>query len=300
VSAAGSLPEEEVRHGWLHYLLDEYTLKYPNIVNSKAALLPVTQRAPALEEAFRENFGLLLTESLIRAVQARRAGGEERAQLRAVQDAVEEGMLLTAYFYQALKIFEGQPVGMRLYFPEMVDAIDVGKEKDRLAEVQFRAAPQRASREQQWSPYERLAREAEQHLARREYQQAQALYESLAKQFGPRAEVMYGLALAASQLKQPEQAKGYFRQAADLASDPGLRAWSHVYLGRILDLEGKREEAVAEYSAALAAAEGSTEARTAAEQGLQEPFARSGGEGSPGHAAPAEPERPRVPLGRTN
>ena len=114
---SGNLPEEAIEHEWLHYLLDPYVWKYPSIVESKAGLLPIAQRAPALDAAFRNSFSLLLTESLIRAIQARRSSKDERAQLSAVQDAAEEGVVLAPYFYEALKEFEQQPVGLRLYFP---------------------------------------------------------------------------------------------------------------------------------------------------------------------------------------
>lgn len=298
-STSASLPEEEIRHGWLHYLLDSYAMKYPNIVSSKAELLRIAQRAPALDAAFRTDFSLLLTESLIRAIQVRRSAGGADERLRAVHDAVEEGYILASYFYEALDEFEKQPVGMRLYFSEMVDAINVDKEKSRLAEVAFRAAPSRPAQEARWSPFEQMIRQGQEHLVRGEYEQARVIYESLSKQYGSRPQVFYGLALIASQQKQPEVAKQYFTQTAALTSDPRMKAWSHIYMGRILDLEGKREAAVAEYAAALKAGDPSADTRGAAEKGLQEQFARpteSSPEGS--QTAPESPPRPRVPLGR--
>ena len=63
---------------------------------------------------------------------------------------------------------------------------------------------------------------------------------------------MYDLAIVATLEKQPETAKQYFTQAAGLSADPHIKAWSHIYLGRLLDLQGNRDEAKAEYSAALA------------------------------------------------
>ncbi|MBI3935273.1 MAG: hypothetical protein HY316_11340 [Acidobacteria bacterium] len=297
-SPSTTLPEEQIRHAWLHYLLDTYVLKYPNIVESKAALAQITQRAGALDPAFRSNFGLLLTESLIRAIQARLSGGDERTQMRAVQDAAEEGYLLTSYFFEAMKTFVEQPVGLRLYFPEMLDGISVDKEKKRLAEVQFRSVPSRPVQEARWSPLEQMLRQAQQHLARSEYEEARQIYDALSRQYGPQAAVFYGLALVASQQQQPDLAKQYFTQAAALAYDSRIKAWSHIYLGRLLDLEGKREEAKLEYSAALSVGQLSADTKTAAEQGLQKQFERPGGDAS---ATPPEPEqspRQRVPMGK--
>ncbi|MBI2819928.1 MAG: hypothetical protein HYX73_08110 [Acidobacteria bacterium] len=297
-SPSTSLPEEQIRHAWLHYLLDPYVLKYPNIVKSKSELAQITQRAAALDPAFRNNFPLLLTESLIRAIQARLSGSDERSKLSAVHDSVEEGYLLTTYFYEAMEEFLDQPVGMRLYFPEMLDGISVDKEKKRLAEVQFRSVASRPAQEARWSPLEQMLRQAQEHLAGAEYEEARKIYDALSRQYGPQAAVFYGLALVASQQKQPELAKQYFTQAAALAYDPRMKAWSHIYLGRLLDLEGRREEAKLQYSAALSVGQLTADTKTAAEQGLETQFARPA-EGAP--VAPLEPEQPvrqRVPMGR--
>ena len=297
-SPSASLPEEQIRHAWLHYLLDPYVLKYPAIVKAKSDLAPIMQRAPALDTAFRSNFALLLTESLIRAIQARLSGLDERGRLSEVHDAVEEGYLLTPYFYEALEDFIDQPVGMRLYFPEMLDGIEVDKEKKRLAEVEFRAAPSRPLQEARWSPLEQMLRQAQEHLARAEYEEARQIYDGIATQYGPQAAVLYGLALVASQQKQPEVAKQYFTQAAALAYDPSIKAWSHIYLGRLLDIEGKREEAKLQYSAALSVGQLTADTKTAAEQGLQNQFAPPTADPAAAPPEPEPPARPRVPLGR--
>ena len=105
VGPSVELPEEEIRHGWLHYLLDPYPLRSPKVVESKADLQKISARAPALDPSLRSNFNLLLTESLIRAIQARRMRGDPEAKRRAVSDAVEEGCYLAAYFFDAMAVF---------------------------------------------------------------------------------------------------------------------------------------------------------------------------------------------------
>jgi tetratricopeptide (TPR) repeat protein len=296
VSPSAGPPKEQIQHAWLHYLLDPLVLKYPNAVESKAPLAQYAQRAPALEPAFRNSFGLLTTESLILAVQTKLSGEADAAQQKAIQNSLEEGYVLTPYFYEAMKVFEDQPVGIKLYFPEMLDAIQVDKEKKRLAAVQFRPAPAKPVREARWSPFEQVMRQAQEHLARGEYDQAHELYESLSKQYGPQPAVLYGMALVASQQKQPAAAKEYFSQAAMLAIDPRMKAWSHIYLGRLLDLEGKRDEAKVEYSAALSVSALSPDTKSAAEQGLAKQFERPASqEETP---PPKEPARQRVPLGK--
>ena len=48
-----------------------------------------------------------------------------------------------------------------------------------------------------------------------------------------------------------------------------MLAWSHIYLGRMLDLECKRDQALAEYKEALAVRDGQLDTRLAAERGVK-------------------------------
>ena len=50
--------------------------------------------------------------------------------------------------------------------------------------------------------------------------------------------------------------------------DPSNLSWSHIYLGRMYDVEGQRDLAVAEYRAALAVAGAPESARAAAQHGV--------------------------------
>ena len=51
-------------------------------------------------------------------------------------------------------------------------------------------------------------------------------------------------------------------------------AWSHIYLGRIYDMEQRRELAVQHYQQALETLDTKAATRRAAERGLQAPFRR--------------------------
>jgi len=298
VGPAAELPEEEIRHGWLHYLLDPYPYKYAKNVEPKASLQQITKRIPQLDDSFRNDFSLLLTESLIRAIQARRSSGAAQSKRQAADEAVQEGYFLTDYFFKALDTFEKQPVGMRLYYPEMIDGIQVKAEQARLAKVQFRAPSRPERHETVLPPTEAMMRQGEDSIARGQFEEARQTFETVNREFGPQARAIYGLAIVATQQKQPQAAKEYFTQAA-AAADPHIKAWSHIYLGRILDLEGNRDQARAEYSAALAAGDSSPATRAAAEKGLQEGFA-----GKPkaenAQDVPSLEEKPRqgIPLGK--
>jgi hypothetical protein len=67
-------------------------------------------------------------------------------------------------------------------------------------------------------------------------------------------------------------ARNYFQQALGVAHEPKVVAWSHIYLGRIFDLQEDRAAALDHYRAALTAAVALPEAKAAAERGIQQPY----------------------------
>jgi hypothetical protein len=66
------------------------------------------------------------------------------------------------------------------------------------------------------------------------------------------------------------------------ATDPLALAWSHIYLGRMNDLDGNREQAVEEYRAALAVDGAPEAARAAAQRGIAEAYQPAGPAPAPG------------------
>ena len=92
---------------------------------------------------------------------------------------------------------------------------------------------------------------------------------------------LYGLAVAAVLQGEAERAKELFRRlvvsppqpdAHAPAKDPLILAWSHVYLGRIYDVEGNRELAISEYRAALVVEGAPESARLAARRGIDKGY----------------------------
>jgi hypothetical protein len=80
------------------------------------------------------------------------------------------------------------------------------------------------------------------------------------------------------------------------SKDPRLLAWPHIYLGRMLDLDCKRDEALAEYKEALKTRDGQLDTRLSAERGVKKAYAVNGHSceddadtGSPA-PAPAKPQ----------
>jgi tetratricopeptide (TPR) repeat protein len=74
----------------------------------------------------------------------------------------------------------------------------------------------------------------------------------------------------------PEDAINDFQKTLATSKDPRLVSWSHIYLGRMLDLDCKRDEAVAEYKEALESRDGQQDTRLAAERGEKTAYAVKG------------------------
>jgi tetratricopeptide (TPR) repeat protein len=75
---------------------------------------------------------------------------------------------------------------------------------------------------------------------------------------------------------QPDTAVDDFQKTLATTKEQRLLAWSHIYLGRMLDLECKRDEALAEYNQALAARDGQQDTRLAAERGAKTAYTVKG------------------------
>ena len=68
-----SLKMEQIRHTYLHYLLDPLAMKYPTAMKRLEPLLDTVKTAP-MDESFKSDASLLVTECFIRAIEARTTG----------------------------------------------------------------------------------------------------------------------------------------------------------------------------------------------------------------------------------
>jgi hypothetical protein len=273
---ASSAPKiEQIRHTYLHYLLDPFALKYPDLITRLNPLLDSVKTAP-MDESFKSDSSLLVTECLIRAIEARTLGASkapDAERLQSVEQSMQQGFVLTAYFYDALVQFEKDPVGLRNTYGHILLDINLKKEQRRASEVQFatRADPEllHLSRPNQG----KLLITAEQRLAAGDSASAQKLaQQALGEKSEDPGRALFILAEVATANKDIQGARGYFQKALEVAQEPKVLAWSHIYLGRIFDLQEDREAAVDQYRAALSAGESLPEAKAAAERGLQQPY----------------------------
>jgi tetratricopeptide (TPR) repeat protein len=268
----------DIRNAYLSYLIDPTAIKYSDMIAKKRSLADFAQNAP-LPEIYKSDFLLLLSKSLIKAVEARLTKGRQQAM---VDRALREGYILTPYFAEQLPIYEKQQDSMKGYFPDMVKAIDLRKETLRLDHVQFAAAP--AVRLAKTAPVapppapgktQTDLENAENLYDHRDLQKAKLAYNLVLQETDQKpahASSYYGLARIAVLERDPELAERLFAKVLESEPEPQVRAWAEVYIGRLSDAAGERDEAMKHYKQALAVEGGSDKAREAAQKGVERSF----------------------------
>jgi len=274
---------EQLRHAYLHFVLDPLIAKRATALDRIKPILASLQQAP-MAEIYKEDVGLLIIESLIRAIEARttldtKLSDQERQAM--VRRAESEGFILTGYFYDQLRTFEKGETGLKDSFPDWLHGIDAGEVRRHATSVQF--APSAEPELMQAPKLATLSRvdQAERALASgNPAGAAQLANEALASNEDP-GKAYFVLARVATLGGNLQDARDNFGRAIRTAKDPRVVAWSHIYLGRILDLQDDREDALVQYKAALDTGDTSADTKAAAERGLKAPYEPPAGKPQP-------------------
>jgi tetratricopeptide (TPR) repeat protein len=318
----GAINMQQVRHTYLHYMIEPLLFARASSMDRLLPLLKAVKEAP-LDYVYRSDIVALVIESMIKAVEARtmdtgipvvkvptpdlrrvdleRADREYNAYLQkvgavrqqAVSTAMSQGYVLTQYFYEAFGPFERDSASLKESIGEMVYGMDEQQQIDRAKHVQFAATGE--SDVVSHTPRQLHGLDlAEMKLIKGDKAgAAQIAQQVLDQKSGDPAYANYILGQAALLGGNMEEAEHRFSEAIRLSKDPRTLAWAHIYLGRIHDVEEEREQALAEYKAALTVRDGQADTKLAAEKGLKQPFSL------PHHAepddenpAPAKPPSP--------
>lgn len=271
---------DQIHHAYLHYLVDPLVGRYAANLASLEPVLDSVKLAP-MDESFKSDASLLTTECVIRAIEARTLAGGKASmpqQNQAVEDSMAQGFVLTRYFYDRLLGFEKDQIGFRNALPAMIAQIDVRREQKRAGQIQFAnsAGPELL---QLARPKEgKLLNTAQERLSAGDSATAEKLAkQALAEKNEDPGRALFILAQV-SLSRDIDTSRDYFEQALKATNEPKVVAWSHIYLGRILDLKDEEEngplraQAISHYKAAADASESLPQAKAAAEQGLAKPY----------------------------
>jgi tetratricopeptide (TPR) repeat protein len=325
----GQIRMNDVRHTYLHYVIEPLLNARANAIDRTQPILKEVREAP-LEFRYRSDTVPLTVECLIKAIEARTMDTgvpeykipadakredmpryeHERQIYQQKVDAIRvatvrhdmtQGFVLTQYFYEQLIGFEKDPASLKDTIGEMVYSMDVDQQVHRARQIDFdkesdgevlgRSKPRKLEgldlAEARLSAGDLGTATA---LARQALAERSDSLESVAT--GARANFI--LARAAIMTGHPDEAIDRFQKTLATSKDQRLLAWSHIYLGRMLDLDCKRDQAVSEYQLALTVRDGQQDTRLAAERGVKAAYAVNGhscdedADDSPG-AAPEKP-----------
>jgi tetratricopeptide (TPR) repeat protein len=277
ITASAQPRIEEIRRGYLHYLLDPLAIKHAALLEKKRPIGDLAGAAPLLADVYKEDFVLLAGMCLVKAVESRMSPPAARRAL--VGQAMSEGFILTAYFAESLAAYEKGEQAMRFFLPEMIEGIDLAKEDKRIAQVEFTGKRQERIVPAAPPPPPPPKSEAEQAVdaaeslyEQRELAGARAAFLKFLAAPGPKplqARAHYGLARIAALQKDPETSEQLFARALELDPEPAVKAWCHVYLGRLSLAASEPAMARRHFDQALTVTGASDRALEAAREGLR-------------------------------
>ena len=307
----GKIRMNDVRHTYLHYIIEPLLAARASAIDRMQPILKEVREAP-LDFRLRSDSLPLTIECLIKAVEARTMdtgipeykipAGIDRSDLpryeherivyqqkvdvvrwAAVNHDMTQGYVFTQYFYEQLIHFEKDSVSLKDSIGEMVYSMDVTEQVKRAHNIDFdkeadgevlgRSTPRKLTgldlAEAKLAAGDVAAAST---LAR----QALAVQSDSLESQAAIARAHFILARVAILTGHPEDAFDGFQKTLATGKEPRLLAWSHIYLGRMLDLDCKRDQAVTEYTAALTVRDGQQDTRLAAERGIKAAYAVRG------------------------
>ncbi len=300
----GAVHFDDIRHIYLHYEIEPLVYSRAQAMERLTPLLRTVQDAP-LEYIYKTEIVPVITECLIKSIEIHtmdvglarpqkpgpavkaRADLErydadmsayehqaETVRRKAIDLAMRQGWVLTDYFYDQIGSMERAGISLKENMGQMVYGMDVDHERHKAQQVAF--LPQ-GSRDVLRRPAPQLTvlQLAEMKMLKGDLDGASAIANKvLADPNGDHSGAHYVLARVNLMERQPGAAVNDFQEVLDTSKDPRTLAWSHIYLGRLYDIQPQpdRQKAIAEYQAALTVRDAQPDTKAAAEAGLKQPF----------------------------
>jgi tetratricopeptide (TPR) repeat protein len=307
----GAVHMDLVRHTYLHYEVEPLVYARASAMDRLLPLLKSVQDAP-LEFTFKSDIVALITECLIKAIEARTmdvglakpkrpdvvhqradlerfdaeiAAYDKQAEIvrhQNVQLAVRQGWVLVDYFYDKLGAMEKDNISLKEDIGEMVYGMDVQRELHKDLQVTF--LPQGSNDLVRRVPRQLKGLDlAEMKLLKGDVDGAQVMADDALKANPNDVQANYLAGRIELIQGNPDDALVHLNKTLTLAKDPRTLAWAHIYLGRLWDIardpdhpdveRPERPKAIAEYKAALTVRDALPDTKAAAEKGIKEPFA---------------------------
>ncbi len=272
--------ESALRVAVIRFLVEPVVDKHrEEIEDTRDVLDRLVLRSEKAAARYKDRRVSLVTDSLVSAIDARfrvRQGRlTENGAVALLGNAYDRGEVLSLSFFERLKRFEEVGLDIGVFFPDFLHTIDLEREKRR--DAQILAANEAVANEPKTvaagDAFANDMLSADRLITEKQFDKARPLLERVLQADQGNARAMFGLAQvvenspdsvesdpqssdedrSAAQSERLERAVNLYKKAAVNASarELWLVSWSHVYAGRILDFLELRDEAVAEYQAAV-------------------------------------------------
>jgi tetratricopeptide (TPR) repeat protein len=240
----------DIRHAYLHYLLDPLSTHWADVLERKKGIADHAFRSRTLPDSMKQDFLQLASESLIKAVEARLDHDPG-----SVQKSLLQGYILTPFFSEQLPIYEKQELDMGTYYKDLVQHIDVMTEEARLSKVVFDSELTPAHTVKAAPPppppltgAAKTLKDADDAYDAHDLDTAKKLYLDVLQHSDLKdmhAQAYYGLAHIAALQKDPETAQRLFLKTLELdPQQPQTKAYTLIYLGKLAAASGEAEQAV--------------------------------------------------------
>jgi tetratricopeptide (TPR) repeat protein len=267
---ANSVPMDLIRHTYLHFIVEPMIYSRAGTMDRLLPLLKTVQNAP-LEFSYKSSIELLLTECLIKAIEAQTmdVGIPMPVKPNAVKDRSEfdryesamsvydrqaeavrrktvdldmrQGWVLVAYFYEKLGMMAKEAISLKDNIGPMVFGMEVNREENRDRQVAF--LPQGSGGDvvfrgpAQHTPRTPTGLElAEEKLLKGDVDGAGEMADAALTADPHNAQAHYLLGRIDLMQGDPEEAQDHLTQTVNLSHDPRTIAWAHIYLGRMYDI----------------------------------------------------------------
>ena len=306
----GSVHMDQIRHTYLHYLVEPLVYARASAMDRLLPLLKPAQNAP-LEFTYKSDISALLAECIIKAIEAQTmdvgvprpkrpdqvkqrtdittyeanvAAWEHEAEIvrrKQVDLDMRQGWILTEYFYDKIGAMAKEGVSLREEIAPMVYGMDVEHERHHAEQIAFLPEGSHDNVKRTARPLKPVD-QAEMKLIKGDTAGAEQMADEALKANPNDAQAHYLAGRIDLIHGDPNAAAEHFNKTLALTKDPRTLAWTHIYLGRLYDVardpehpdvdHPERPKAIAEYRAALAVRDAQPDTKAAAEKGLKEPF----------------------------
>jgi tetratricopeptide (TPR) repeat protein len=295
VGASSTFPYDDVQHAYLHFLLDPLPLKFRKETLAKQPLLNIGAKSPRLPAEYRSDFLAYADECLIKAVEIRLDRLKDAALEARLAQEDQNGFVMVRPLVTQLLKFEKSEPSMSLYYPDLLNGINLADEQKRLATFVFKSdaelsisTPKKPAMIEPSSELDRWLADGDRQIAIQDATAATATFEKVLEKYPGEARAYYGLAVASLMNQDADRAQQIFETIVEAAKptsptpagaqkinppNPSVLSWSHVYLGRLHDVADERDQAVVEYRAALAVSGAPEAALVAAQRGIDKAYA---------------------------